>query len=175
MNWEKYFPLGKMEWTHWEFCQKNVWSKGPDWRFSFLAYLRAGNTFSKQKWGYELQNFLVAVALDPLASYLHTAWNESHFASSQGLALLGFFPYTISFPNQWSIEMFYLYDDKVLILKCSLFFRATNTEIWSKERSMGPYVAKTFFLPVDEGFWLYWRLIQKYLAKLTLCFSILLL
>ena len=30
----------------------------------------------------------------------------------------------------------------------------TNTEIWSKERSIGPYVAKMIFPQVDEGFWL---------------------
>ena len=55
---------------------------------------------------------------------------------------------------------FYLYDDKVLILRCSLFLSNTNTEIWSKERSMSPYVAKMFFLQVDEGFW-----IQKYIKQ----------
>ena len=32
-------------------------------------------------------------------------------------------------------------------------------------QSMGmvPYVAKMFFLQIDDGFWLYWCLIQKYL------------
>ena len=57
----------------------------------------------------------------------------------------------------------YLYDDKVMILNCSLLFSNANTEIWFKvqKRSMGPYVAKMFFLQVDEGFWLYWCLIQK--------------
>ena len=59
----------------------------------------------------------------------------------------------------------YLYDDKVMILNCSLFFSNVNTEIWFKvqKRSMDPYVAKMFFLQVDEAFWLYWCLIQKYL------------
>ena len=33
----------------------------------------------------------------------------------------------------------------------------TNTEIWSKERSIGPHVAKMLFLQVDEGFWLYYN------------------
>ena len=28
---------------------------------------------------------------------------------------------------------------------------------------MGPYVAKMFFRQVNEGVWLYWYLIQKYL------------
>ena len=46
---------------------------------------------------------------------------------------------------------FYLYGDKILILKCSTFLNNANTEIWSKERSMGPYVAKMFFPQVDEG------------------------
>ena len=31
-----------------------------------------------------------------------------------------------------------------------------NTEIWSKERSIDPYVAKMLFLQVDEGFGLYY-------------------
>ena len=52
-------------------------------------------------------------------------------------------------------------DDKILILKCSLFLSNANTEIWSNERSMGPYVVKLFFLLGDESFWLYWCLLQK--------------
>ena len=39
----------------------------------------------------------------------------------------------------------YLYD-KALILKRSLILSNTNTEIWSKKKSMGTYVAKMFFL-----------------------------
>ena len=41
---------------------------------------------------------------------------------------------------------FYLYDKKVPIIKCSLFLSNKNTEIWSKEMSMGSYVAYMFFL-----------------------------
>ena len=37
------------------------------------------------------------------------------------------------------------------------------------------YVAKLLFLQVDEGFWLYWCLIQVYINYIRLCFSILLL
>ena len=33
-----------------------------------------------------------------------------------------------------------------------LGFENKSTEIWSKERSIGPYEAKLFFLQVDEGF-----------------------
>ena len=40
--------------------------------------------------------------------------------------------------------VFYFYD-KSLILKCFLILSNTNTKIWSKN-SMGPYVAKMFFL-----------------------------
>ena len=32
----------------------------------------------------------------------------------------------------------------------------TNTEIWSKERSINPHVAKMLLHQVDEGFWLYY-------------------
>ena len=54
--------------------------------------------------------------------------------------------------NHWSI---FFYHDKVLILKCSLFLLSNaDTEIWSKEKSMAPYVAKMFFYQGDEGFWL---------------------
>ena len=28
----------------------------------------------------------------------------------------------------------------------------TNTEIWSKEKSINPYVAKVLFAQLDEGF-----------------------
>ena len=42
----------------------------------FCVSLGAGNTFSKHKWGYQLKNE------DPLASYLQTAWNESHLPAA---------------------------------------------------------------------------------------------
>ena len=50
---------------------------------------------------------------------------------------------------------FYLYDGQVLTLKCSLFLSNANTKIWSKERTIGPYVPsyKMFFLQLDGGFW----------------------
>ena len=84
--------------------------------------------------------------------------------SNQGLALLEFFPYAILFFQALiSADIFYLHDDKVLTLKCSLFLSSTNNKIWSKERSMGPYEAKMLFLQVDGGFWLYCCLMQKYL------------
>ena len=63
----------------------------------FCVSLRAGNTVSKHKWGYKLQTFPVTVPLDPLASYLHTAWNEAHLPAAKGLAWLGFFPYAVLF------------------------------------------------------------------------------
>ena len=60
---------------------------------------------------------------------------------------------------------FYLYDDKILIFKCSLFLSYTEHKYRNliQKRSVGPYVDKMFFLHGDEGFWLYWCLIQKYL------------
>ena len=53
----------------------------------------------------------------------------------------------------------------------------TNTEIWSKERSVGPYVAKILFPQVYEGFWHgYTTLVpDTKIYKLILCFSVLLL
>ena len=57
----------------------------------------------------------------------------------------------------------------------------TNTEIWSKEKCIDPYVAKVLFPQVDE-----WMFLASYttlllvsddtkISKLILCFSILLL
>ena len=54
----------------------------------------------------------------------------------------------------------------------------TNTEVWSKERSINPYVAKILFPQVDEGFWL--AILQMLvsddtkISKVILRFSILL-
>ena len=60
--------------------------------------------------------------------------------------------------------IFYLYDDKVLILKCFLFLSDTKyRNLIQRKEYMGPHVAKMFFLLVDESFWLYWCMIQKYL------------
>ena len=108
------------------------------------------------KWGYKLQNVpVVAVPLDSQTiSYLFTyCMKRIVLASSQGLALLGFFPNAISFSQSLiNTDIFLLYDDKSHDPQIfSLFLRITNTEIWSKERSMGPYVAKMFFPQVDEG------------------------
>ena len=69
----------------------------------------------------------------------------------------------------------YLYDDKVLVLKCSLYLSNTNTEIWSKEKSMGPYVAKMFFLQVDKIFRQAILVSGIKILKLILCFLILIL
>ena len=51
-------------------------------------------------------------------------------ASKKSLALLGFFPYAISFSQSLiNADIFYLYDDTVLILKYSLFLYNLNIEI----------------------------------------------
>ena len=49
-----------------------------------------------------------------------------------------------------------LSSQKLLVLIFTNLWRMnnTNTEIWSKERSINPYVAKMLFPQVDEGFWL---------------------
>ena len=49
-----------------------------------------------------------------------------------------------------------LSSQKLLLLIFTNLWRMnkTNTEIWSKERSIDPYVAKMLFPQVDEGFWL---------------------
>ena len=49
-----------------------------------------------------------------------------------------------------------LSSQKLLVLIFTKLWRMnnTNTEIWSKETSIDPYVAKMLFPQVDEGFWL---------------------
>ena len=55
-------------------------------------------------------------------SYLHTAWNESHFPAAKAYLCLDSSHMQFYFPNHWTMQIFFhLYDDKVLILKCSLF------------------------------------------------------
>ena len=49
-----------------------------------------------------------------------------------------------------------LSSQKLLVLIFTKLWRMnnTNTEIWSKETSIDPYVAKMLFPQVEEGFWL---------------------
>ena len=44
------------------------------------------------------------------------------------------------------MQIFFYLSDKALIVKRSLILSNRNTEIWSKKKSIGPYVAKMFFL-----------------------------
>ena len=104
-----------------------------------LYQLRVANTVFIHRWRYKLQNFSKTLLLAPKPiSYLSVySMKRITVASSQDLALLGFFPYAlIIFPtiiDHWSmlIFFFYLYD-KALILKCFLILSNTNTKIWSK-------------------------------------------
>ena len=51
------------------------------------------------------------------------------------------------FPNRWPIQIFFFFYDNALILKRSLILTNTNTyRKLIQKRSMGPYVAKMFFL-----------------------------
>ena len=149
-------------------------------KVTILYQLKVGNTVSKRRWGYILQHFCeVSPPAPKPISYLPVySMKRIALASSQGLALFGFFPYTlIIFPiiiDHWSMMIY----NKALILKYSLILSNTNTKIWSKKwvdfyplsvimksyLSTIPYVTKMFFLQssqMDEGFWLYWCLIQK--------------
>ena len=49
-----------------------------------------------------------------------------------------------------------LSSQKLLVLIFTKLWRMnnTNTEIWSKETSIDPYVAKMLFPQAEEGFWL---------------------
>ena len=95
-------------------------------------------------------------------SFLHTAWNEMYLPGAKAKFYLDSSHMQYYFPNHWSVQICsYFYDNKILTLKALILKGSlgnTDTEIWSKEMSMGPYVAKMFFLQVDEGFWLYWCL-----------------
>ena len=116
----------------------------------FCVSLRAGNTVSKYKWVLLLSG--CGCAPRPITSLAICIQYETNH-----ICQLGFFPYAILF-SQWLIST----DVNTQILK---------SDLKCKERSMGGYVAKMFFLQVDEGFWLYWCLIQ--ISKLIFYFSIL--
>ena len=68
--------------------------------------LRAENDVSKHKWWYKLQNVpAVALPLDPLASHLHTAWNELHFPAAKAYFCLDSSLKHYCFPNHKSMMM----------------------------------------------------------------------
>ena len=55
------------------------------------------------------------------------------------------------------------------MFKRFLFLNNTNTEIWSKEKSMAPYGAKNILSPGKWGF-LATLVSDTKISKLTLCF-----
>ena len=118
-----------------------------------------------------MQNFLaVTVPLDPQASYLHTQHEANRTWQQPRPSFAWILPIcNIIFPIidqcRHFLPLWWLGDFYLLILKSFLFLSNKNTVIWSKERSMRPYVAKMLFLQVDEGFWWYCCLIRKYLNQ----------
>ena len=104
-----------------------------------MYQLRVGNTVSKHRWECKLKIFSKASPPAPKPISYLTVYSMKWIAlaSSQGLALFGFFPICINhFPNHhWSCinaDFCYLYN-KALILRCSLIFSNTNTKIWSRK------------------------------------------
>ena len=66
---------------------------------TILYQLRVGNTVSKHRWANKLQNFPEAAppAPKPMSYLLVYSIKWVALGSSQGLVLLGFFPYALSF------------------------------------------------------------------------------
>ena len=114
-------------------------------KLTILCQLRVGNNFSKHKWGYKLQNFHVAAPPAPNAISYFTIWNESHLPAVKASLCLDSFHTQYYFPNHWSIKIFffYLYD---MIRLWSFDFEQHKYENLIQKRSMGPYVAKMFFI-----------------------------
>ena len=113
-----------------------------------MHQLGVGNTVSKHRLAYKLQNFLEAVPPAPKSiNYLPVySMKRIAFASSQGLALLGFFPYALLFSQSLTnadiffISMTRLWSSKVL------WFWATQIPKSDPKNEYGSYVAKMFFL-----------------------------
>ena len=134
----------------------------------FCVSLRAGNTVSKYKWVLLLSG--CGCAPRPITSLAICIQYETNH-----ICQLGFFPYAILF-SQWLISTDVNIPSMMIRswsshVPCFWATQILKSDLKCKERSMGGYVAKMFFLQVDEGFWLYWCLIQ--ISKLIFYFSIL--
>ena len=115
---------------------------------TILYQLRVANTVSRDRWGYKLQNFAKAAppANKPI-SYIQYETNRT--CQQLRLCFAWILPILriIIFPIIDQCKYFFIYFyDKALILKRYLILSNANTKIWSKKMSIGPYVAKTFFL-----------------------------
>ena len=115
-----------------------------------MFQLIVGNTVSKHKWGYKLQNFPEALPPAPKPiSYLPVySMKQIALASSQGLVLLGFFPYALSFSQSLINADIYFFISMTRFWSSNvLWFEATKYQnLIQKMRMMGPYVAKMLFL-----------------------------
>ena len=125
----------------------------------------------KNKWGrYKLQNCSVSVPLDRLASYLHTALNES-LLLSQGLSLLVFFPFVILFFQSLINADIFL----------SLWGKGPHPQMFlvfehHKYQNLIQRKEYESWCSLSPGRWRFLEILvsDTKISKLTLCFSILL-
>ena len=113
-----------------------------------MYQLRVGNTVSKHRLAYKLQNFLEAVPPAPKSiNYLPVySMKRIAFGSNQGLALLGFFPYALSFSQSLTNADIFLSLWQGSDPQKFSDFEQHKYQNLIQKMSMGPYVAKMFFL-----------------------------
>ena len=129
-------------------------------RLQFCLRIRAGITVPNINEGilhYRKCSCCDCCVTRRITSYLFYSIKRILLVSSQGLALLEFFPHAILFfQSLINADIFWLdgpYSQNFLVF---FILSNRNTKVWSKEISMSPYVAKMFFVQVDEDFWLCW-------------------
>ena len=128
-------------------------------RYQFCVSLRAVNTVYKHKWGYKLQNFLVAVLPSPRSiSYLQYETNHTcqqpRPCCSWILSICNIiFPIILINADRYFLTLWYVMSWSSDVI----WFWASQRPKFDPKKSVGPYVAKMFSLQsqADEGFCLY--------------------
>ena len=87
--------------------------------------------------------WLCCLLPNPLAIY---NMKRITLGSSHGLTLLGIFPYAYHFSNYWSVQILLYLNNNVLIFKHLILSNRNIYQNLIPKNSMGPYVAKMFFL-----------------------------
>ena len=140
-----------------------------------MYLLRVGNTVSKHRWGYKLQNFPEAVLPVPKPISYLPVYNMKRIAlaRSQGLTLLRFFPQALSFSQSLINADIFFISMITLWFSNVLWFEQHKYQNLIEKNSMDLYVAKIFFLQFRRWRFLAILVSDTKMSKLPLCFSIL--
>ena len=117
-----------------------------------LFCLRAKNTISINKWEYKFKNFPVAVLPVPRPTNYLKYW--TYHTCERGSCFALVLPYIqYYFSNHWSIQIFFYFCDKALILQRSVTLSITNTDVGSRIFQFLKYsfVIKMFFFPILQA------------------------